>query len=303
MTKLHHRVTKEHAKTRIDKLLADLNKENSRSQVQDWIAKGLVTVNNETVKANYKCQPDDDIKWEVPEIEPVMLEAENIVLSIVHEDNDLLVVNKEKGMVVHPAAGHASGTLVNALLYHCGNLSTLNGEERPGIVHRIDKDTSGLLVTAKNDVTHQALADQLAERKFVREYEAVVHGRIPHETGVIDAPIGRDPKDRQRMAVTDNGKPAITHFRVLKTYPDYTHVICRLETGRTHQIRVHMKYIGYPLVGDQKYGPRKTMDADGQVLHAKTLGFTHPTSKKWMEFSVGPPQSFQDILAYIDKMY
>jgi 23S rRNA pseudouridine1911/1915/1917 synthase len=303
MTKYHHRVKEAQANTRLDKLLAEMNNDHSRSRVQDWIAKGLVTVHGTTVKANYKCQPGDEVEWEIPKKEQWKLEPENIALSVVYEDNDLLVVNKEKGMVVHPAAGHTSGTLVNALLNHCDQLSALNGEERPGIVHRIDKDTSGLLVVAKNDATHQALAEQIVNREITRVYEAIVHGSIPHENGIIDAPVGRDPKDRQRMAVTDNGKHAVTHFRVLKTYPDYTHAECRLETGRTHQIRVHLKYIGYPLVGDPKYGPRKTLDADGQALHAKTIGFTHPSTKKWLEFSTEAPASFQDILAYIEKMY
>ncbi|WP_164215393.1 RluA family pseudouridine synthase [Virgibacillus sp. YIM 98842] len=303
MSVFHHKVTKELENIRLDKLLADINEGYSRSQVQDWIAKGIVTVNSVTVKANYKCQPDDLIEWRIPEIQPVKIEPENMELSIVFEDNDLLVVNKEKGMVVHPSAGHESGTLVNVLLYHVDQLSTLNGVERPGIVHRLDKDTSGLLVIAKNNNTHQDLADQLAERKIIRKYEAIVHGRIPHEKGVIDAPIGRDPKDRQKMAVTDNGKPAVTHFRVIQSYPGYTHAECQLETGRTHQIRVHMKYIGYPVVGDPKYGPRKTMDAGGQVLHAKTIGFTHPKTKKWMEFTEAAPDTFYDILAYIHKMY
>jgi 23S rRNA pseudouridine1911/1915/1917 synthase len=301
MTVFHHKVTKEQSKTRLDKLLADINSGNSRSQVQDWIEKGLVTVNHKTEKANYKCRTDDDIEWKIPEVKPKKMEPENMPLSIVYEDNDLLVVNKEKGIVVHPSAGHHSGTLVNALLYHCDELSMLNGAERPGIVHRLDKDTSGLLVIAKNDFTHKILADQLAEKKIMRKYEAIVHGKIPHEKGVIDAPIGRDPKDRQKMAVTDNGKPAVTHFRVLKTYPNYTHAECQLETGRTHQIRVHMKYIGYPLIGDPKYGPRKTMDAGGQVLHAKRIGLTHPKTGEWMEFAAEAPASFQEILAYIDQ--
>src|SRR5690606_11564893 len=283
---LQHVVTEKENKLRIDKLLADINPEQSRSQVQGWITKGLVKVNNEIIKANYKCQVGDIITWNTPEIETLDIEPENIPLDIVYEDQDLLVVNKPKGMVVHPSAGHQSGTLVNALLYHCNDLSGINGVERPGIVHRIDKDTSGLLVVAKSDKAHISLAEQLANKDVERKYEAVVHGEINHDTGMIDAPIGRDPNDRQRMSVVDNGKHAVTHFQVLQRFNDFTHVECQLETGRTHQIRVHMRYIGFPLVGDPKYGPRKTMDTNGQVLHAKVLGFRHPITDEWLRFEV-----------------
>lgn len=303
MTLFHHTVTEKQSKSRLDKLLVEINPERSRSQVQLWITKEHVHVNDELVKANYKCLAGDEIKWAIPEVEPLNLTPENIPLSVIYEDSDLLVVNKPKGMVVHPSAGHQSGTLVHALLYHCNDLSGINGVERPGIVHRIDKDTSGLLVVAKNDHAHISLAEQLSTKEITRKYEAIVHGEIAHETGMIDAPIGRDPKDRQKMGIVDNGKPAITNFSVLKSFPDYTHVECRLETGRTHQIRVHMKYIGFPLVGDPKYGPRKTLDTNGQALYAKTLGFTHPTKKEWMEFSVEPPAYFLETLAYIEKMY
>ncbi|UJL47868.1 RluA family pseudouridine synthase [Virgibacillus sp. NKC19-16] len=303
MTSFHHIVTEAQANQRIDKLLTILNPEISRSQVQSWITKDHVTVNGEQVKANYKCQTGDAIEWSYPEVEPLDIIAENIPLSIVYEDSDLLVVNKPKGMVVHPSAGHPYGTLVNALLHHCDDLSGINGVQRPGIVHRIDKDTSGLLVVAKNDQAHSHLSEQLSTKEVKRVYVALVHGEIPHETGMIDAPIGRDPKDRQRMGIVDNGRPAVTHFKVIKSYPDYTHVECQLETGRTHQIRVHMKYIGYPLVGDPKYGRRKTMDTNGQVLHAGLLGFTHPTTNKWMEFEAKPPAYFEEILANIEKLY
>jgi len=303
MTLFHHTVTNDQNKMRVDKLLAEINQDTSRSQIQSWIAGELVTVNNVPVKANYKCNPGDEIAWSIPEVEPLQVTAENIPLDIVYEDSDLIVVNKPRGMVVHPSAGHQSGTLVNALLYHCNDLSGINGVERPGIVHRIDKDTSGLLVVAKNDQAHIHLSEQLAEKEINRKYEAIVHGEIPHETGMIDAPIGRDPKDRQKMGVVKNGKPAITHFTVLKHYPDYTYVECQLETGRTHQIRVHMKYIGHPLVGDPNYGPRKTLDIGGQALHAKILGFTHPKTKEWMEFEVAPPVYFQEVLDNIDKKY
>src|SRR5690625_4061239 len=303
MSVFHHKVTKEQANTRLDKLLTYITPEHSRSQVQAWIANGLVRLNRQMVKANYRCQTDDGIEWAIAEVETMELLPESIALSISSEDSDLQVVKKEKGMVLPTSAGHDSGTLVNALLHHCDELSMMNGKERAGLVHRIDKDTSGLLVVAKNDAAYKSLADQLAERKIVRKYEALVHGEIPHEKGVIDAPIGRDPKDRQKMAVTDSGRSAVTHFRVIKTYPDYTQVECQLETGRTHQIRVHMKYIGYPIVGDSKYGPRKTLNAGGQVLHAKTIGFTHPKTKKWMEFKEPAPAYFHEILAYIHKMY
>ncbi|WP_449353973.1 RluA family pseudouridine synthase [Virgibacillus natechei] len=303
MTSFNHTVTEAQAKQRIDKVLAALNPEKSRSQVQSWIAKDVVIVNREQVKANYKCQTGDVIEWSVPEVETLDIIAEDIPLSIVYEDSDLLVVNKPKGMVIHPSPGHPSGTLVNALLHHCNHLSSINGDVRPGIVHRIDKDTSGLLVVAKNDQVHTLLSKQLSTKEVKRVYNAIVHGEIPHETGMIDAPIGRDPKDRQRMGIVDDGRDAVTHFKVIKSYPDYTHVECQLETGRTHQIRVHMKYIGYPLVGDPKYGRRKTMDANGQVLHAGLLGFTHPKTNKWMEFEVKPPTYFEEILTNIEKLY
>ncbi|MEC5422767.1 RluA family pseudouridine synthase [Virgibacillus sp. C22-A2] len=303
MTSFQHTVTEEQEKMRLDKLLTQINPDCSRSQVQSWITKELVTVNNDVVKANYTCHLGDVVSWALPEVQPLNVVAENIPLEIIYEDSDLLVINKTKGMVVHPSAGHQGGTLVNALLYHCKDLSGINGVERPGIVHRIDKDTSGLLVVAKNDYAHVHLSQQLSSKEIKRKYEALVHGEIPHETGMIDAPIGRDPKDRQKMGVVDGGKPAITHFSVIKSYPDYTHVECQLETGRTHQIRVHMRYIEYPIVGDPKYGPRKTLEANGQALHAKALGFTHPVKKEWMEFEVSPPASFQELLAYIEKLY
>lgn len=303
MSSFIHIVTKEQHKRRIDKLLTELNPDRSRSAIQTWIVEDYVTVNGETVKANYKCQTDDEIKWKIPEVKPLEIKAENIPLDIIYEDRDLLVVNKPKGMVVHPSLGHGSGTLVNALLHHCEDLSGINGVERPGIVHRIDKDTSGLLMVAKNDKAHQHLSKQLAEREVERKYVALVHGEIPHEKGLIDAPIARDPNNRQRMAIVDDGKAAITHFRVLKRYPDYSYVECELETGRTHQIRVHLNYINYPLVGDPLYGPRKTLDLNGQALHAKKLGFIHPQTEEWMEFESELPTYLSDTLKTIEKMY
>lgn len=295
-----HIVEEHHARQRIDKLLVEINPNISRSQVQNWIAKGYVTVNKKEVKANYKCQIGDEIEWSIPEVQSINLQAENIPLDVVYEDRDIIVINKEKGLVVHPSAGHPNGTLVHALLFHCQDLSGINGVERPGIVHRIDKDTSGLLVVAKNDQAHQQLANQLLEKTMERRYEALVHGVIDHDTGMIDAPIGRNPNDRQKMAVVENGKQAITHFRVIQRYKKFTHVECQLETGRTHQIRVHMRYIGYPLVGDPKYGPRKTYATDGQVLHASVLSFVHPRTKKELSFKVNPPAYFQQLLSTLE---
>ncbi|WP_174613179.1 RluA family pseudouridine synthase [Virgibacillus ihumii] len=303
MTEQQHIVTGSENKMRVDKLLAEINTDASRSQVQSWIADGLVFVNGQNVKGNYKCRLNDQVTWTIPEPVPLQLTPENIPLSIVYEDSHLLVVNKPRGMVVHPSAGHQSGTLVNALLYHCDDLSGINGVERPGIVHRIDKDTSGLLVVAKSDLAHSGLAEQLASKDVERKYEAVVHGVIEHETGVIDAPIGRDPNQRQRMGIVENGKSAVTHFRVLKRFAHFTHIECQLETGRTHQIRVHMRYIDFPLAGDPKYGPRKTLEIDGQALHAKSLGFTHPDTNEWMHFEVDAPEYFQQLLGQLEKMY
>ncbi|WP_080874820.1 RluA family pseudouridine synthase [Oceanobacillus timonensis] len=303
MTVHEHTVTETEHKKRVDKILSDLLQDHSRSQIQSWIEEAYVKVNGEPVKANQKCLADEKITWEIPETKPLILEPENIPLDIVYEDSDLLVVNKPKGMVVHPSAGHQTGTLVHALLYHCNDLSGINGVERPGIVHRIDMDTSGLLVVAKNDFSHQHLSEQLQEKTLKRTYEAIVHGEIGHETGLIDAPIGRDPKDRQKMGIVENGKSAVTHFRVLEHFPEYTHVECQLGTGRTHQIRVHMQYIGFPIAGDPKYGRRKTLDVHGQALHAKQLAFIHPRTEEWMTFEAAPPAVFTEVLDQIRKKY
>lgn len=297
-----HFITEAEENLRIDRMMTMILPEETRTRMQGWIADGMIQVNGKPVKSNYKCKEGDILTWTKPEIKELALEPENIALDIIYEDEAIVVVNKPKGMVVHPSAGHEHGTLVHALLYHCKDLSGINDVERPGIVHRIDKDTSGLLVVAKNDQAHQELAKQLAAKDVERRYEAIVHGEIQHEKGMIDAPIGRDPNNRQRMAVVDNGKQAITHFQVLTHFADYTHVTCQLETGRTHQIRVHMRYIGHPLVGDPKYGPRKTLDVQGQALHARVLGFHHPISGEWLHFEADPPKVFQEALENIKKM-
>lgn len=237
---------------RIDKALSTLNEEWSRTQVQQWIKEDHVLVNGAVIKTNYKAVPGDTIEVTIPELEELDAVAEEMDLDIYYEDADVLVVNKPSGMVVHPAPGHVSGTLVNGLMAHCKDLSGINGVMRPGIVHRIDKDTSGLLMVAKNDMAHEKLVQQLVDKTVTRKYQAVVHGVIPHDFGTIDAPIGRDKKDRQSMTVTDsNAKNAVTHFHVIERFKDFTLVECQLETGRTHQIRVHMKYIGFPLAGDR----------------------------------------------------
>ncbi|KGX85703.1 RluA family pseudouridine synthase [Pontibacillus marinus] len=301
MSSNNHIVTAEEQGARLDKLLVDLNSDASRSQIQSWIKDQYVMVNGGHVKSNYKCQEGDDISWTVPEAEPLEVVAEDIPIHIVYEDKDIAVVNKPRGMVVHPSAGHPSGTLVNALLYHCHDLSGINGVMRPGIVHRIDKDTSGLLMVAKNDKAHASLAEQLSEKTIDRKYVAIVHREIQHEYGTIEAPIGRDPKDRQKMAVVEGGKDAVTHFKVLHLYPEFSYIECVLETGRTHQIRVHMRYIEHPLAGDPKYGPRRTLPIDGQALHAKHLAFEHPTTGEWMEFDQEPPEAFQKQLDELQK--
>lgn len=280
---------------RLDKALADLTNL-SRSQANLAIKEGTVLVNGRTQKAKYNVKTGDIISYEEPKEEVLDYLAEDIPLDIIYEDQDVAVINKPQGMVVHPSAGHSSGTLVNALLYHIKDLSTINGIVRPGIVHRIDMDTSGLLMIAKNDQAHQALASELKDKKSLRKYLAIVHGNLPNDRGVIEAPIGRSEKDRKKQAVTAKGKPAVTHFKVLERFGSYTLVELRLETGRTHQIRVHMAYIGHPLAGDPLYGPRKTLKGHGQFLHAQTLGFTHPKTGKLIEFSVQPPAIFQETL-------
>nr|WP_309099298.1 RluA family pseudouridine synthase [Fredinandcohnia onubensis] len=282
---------------RIDKVVSAFNSDWSRTQVQSWIKDGNIKVNGNNVKTNYKVNIGDHIHIDIPEPQALDVVPEEMNLDVYYEDADVLVVNKPKGMVVHPAPGHVSGTLVNGLMAHCKDLSGINGVMRPGIVHRIDKDTSGLLMVAKNDVAHESLVNQLVKKSVTRKYKALVHGVIPHDQGTIDAPIGRDKKDRQSMTVTDeNSKDAVTHFNVLERFKDFTFVECQLETGRTHQIRVHMKYIGFPLAGDPKYGPKKTLDLGGQALHAGLLGFVHPRTNEYLEFESPLPAYFEELL-------
>ena len=285
---------------RIDKVLTSLEPEITRSQLKNLINDGHVTVNGQAVKPKYKVQAGDKISLVKPEPQSLELTPENIPLDIVYEDDDVIVVNKPQGMVVHPAPGHPDHTLVNALLYH-SPLSTINGTFRPGIVHRIDKDTSGLLMVAKNDLAHQSLAEQLRNKTNKREYLALVYGQIKEDEGTIDAPLGRNPQDRKKQAVVKGGRHAVTHFKVMKRYDNFTLVKCILETGRTHQIRVHMKYIGHPLVGDPLYGPRKVIGKDGQFLHAALLGFKHPRTGKELVFEAPLPENFQKMLDKLDK--
>ena len=286
---------------RLDKYLAGEMTDLSRSRIKELVQAGEVLVNGKKSKVSYKVQKGDLIQVTVLPLEPLKLEAENIPLDIVYEDEDVIVVNKPQGMVVHPAAGHPSHTLVNALLYHTRDLADSPEGFRPGIVHRIDKDTSGLLMVAKNAAARESLEKQLAAKSNKRQYLAIVHGNFAEEEGTIDAPIGRNPKDRKQMTVVEKGKSAVTHFKVLEQYQGYSLVECQLETGRTHQIRVHMAYIGHPLAGDPLYGPRKTLPGHGQFLHAKTLGFEQPSTGEWLEFSVQLPDIFQQTVADLRK--
>lgn len=285
---------------RLDKALADLSPL-SRGQANDQIKQGLVLVNGQQKKAKYTVQAGDVICFELPKEEVLEYQAQNIPLDIIYEDDTLAIINKPQGMVVHPSAGHPSGTMVNALMYHIKDLSSINGVVRPGIVHRIDKDTSGLLMVAKTDAAHQALAEELKAKKSLRKYLAIVHGNLPNDRGMIEAPIGRSEKDRKKQAVTAKGKEAVTRFTVLERFGDYSLVELQLETGRTHQIRVHMAYIGHPVAGDPLYGPRKTLSGHGQFLHAKTLGLTHPMTGKEMIFTVEAPEIFQEVLKLLRK--
>lgn len=283
---------------RIDKVLAQAVDTVSRSFFQKMLKSGEVKVNEKAVKANYVVKEGDMVSFLIPPaVEPDII-AEDIPLSVLYEDADVLVVDKPKDMVVHPAAGHYSGTLVNAIMHHCkGQLSGINGVLRPGIVHRIDKDTTGSIIVCKNDVAHQSIADQLKEHSINRRYRAIVHGTLKQTEGTIDAPLARDPKDRKKMAIVPGGKDAVTHYTVLKQFKDYAYVECKLETGRTHQIRVHMASIGHPLLGDEVYGRKSTkFNLNGQCLHAMTLGFEHPTSHEYVEVVAPLPEYFQHLL-------
>lgn len=288
------------AGVRLDKALADLT-ELTRSQANEAIKKGEVLVNGKVVKAKYAVKEGDEITYHLPEEEVLEILAEDIPLEIIYEDQDVAVVNKPQGMVVHPSAGHTSGTLVNALMHHIKDLSSINGVVRPGIVHRIDKDTSGLLMIAKNDNAHRSLAAELKDKKSLRQYLAIVHGNLPNDRGVIEAPIGRSDKDRKKQAVIAGGRDALTRFKVLERFGHYTLVELTLETGRTHQIRVHMAYIGHPVAGDPLYGPKKSLKGNGQFLHAATLGFTHPTTKEELVFSAEVPEIFEKTLDDLRK--
>lgn len=281
---------------RLDKAVASLL-DVSRKRVKELLDEGNIEVNNTRLKASYTLQLNDELKINIPAAQDLEVKPEDLNLDIVYEDSDVIVINKPKGMVVHPAPGHFSGTLVNGLLYHCKDLSGINGVMRPGIVHRIDKDTSGLLVVCKNDIAHASLSEQLSNKTCHREYLAIVHHPFSHEFGTVNAPIGRDEKDRQKMGVTaKNSKEAITHFTVLENFENYAYIRCRLETGRTHQIRVHMQYIGHPIAGDPKYGYRKTIETNGQLLHACMLEFRHPVTNELMHFEVDPEPTFTEVL-------
>lgn len=299
-------VTQDFSGLRIDKFLCTQIEDITRSALSGHIENGNVTVNEKSVSKNYKLKNGDVINVTIPQPVEYNAKAENIPLDIVYEDNDLLVVNKPKGMVVHPAAGHYDGTLVNALLYHCKDeLSGINGVLRPGIVHRIDKDTSGLLLVAKNDKSHNSLASQIKEHSLTREYEAVVIGNFKEDSGTVDAPIGRHHSDRKKMTVTEkNSKNAVTHFEVIERFGAYTHIKCVLETGRTHQIRVHMAYLGHPVSGDDVYGSKKEkVSFNGQCLHAKKIGFIHPSTGEYMEFDSELPEYFEKFLKKLRNTY
>lgn len=302
MNKIEFIVEHENSGTRIDSFLSDKVEDKSRSYFQGLIEEGNVLVNGNVKKSNYKLKENDKIEVMFPEATELEVIAQDIPLDIIYEDSDVIVINKPQDMVVHPAPGNYEGTLVNGLLFHCKDLSGINGIIRPGIVHRIDKDTSGVLVIAKNDNSHNKLSEQLKDHSMTRTYYALVEGKIKNDSGVVDMPLGRNPKDRLKMAIVKDGKRAVTHYEVLERYESCTLVKCNLETGRTHQIRVHMAYIGHPLVGDKVYGYKKQrFKLQGQMLHAKKLGFIHPKSNEYVEFESELPKYFKDVLKKLEK--
>ena len=292
-------IIQENQQMRLDKYLAEQFPEQTRSYLQKLIKDGEVLVNGKIVKTGYQLSCNDEVAVNIPEPKELDVEAQEMELDIVYEDDDVILINKPKGMVVHPAPGHTTDTLVNGLLYHCrDNLSGINGVARPGIVHRIDRDTTGILIVCKNDLSHNSIAAQLKEHSITRKYRALVHGNLKEDQGTVEGPIGRHPVDRKKMAINErNGKPAVTHYTVLERFGNYTLIECQLETGRTHQIRVHMSSIGHPLVGDEVYGPAKCpFKLQGQCLHAMVLGFVHPKTEEYMEFSAELPEYFETLL-------
>ena len=295
-------VSKEYEGIRLDKVIATLLPDKTRNNILKLIEEGNVTINNKPIKASQKAQFGDEIEINFPEAKSLDLEAENLNLDIVYEDSDVAVINKPKGMAVHPGAGISNGTLVNGLLYEMDDLSDINGVIRPGIVHRIDKDTTGLLMIAKNDKASLSLTEQLKKHECNRIYHALVYGVIEENKGRINLPIARSKEDRKKMAVDKEGKEAITNFKVLQRFKGFTYIELKLETGRTHQIRCHMEYIGHPLVGDKVYGRRKVIGDQGQFLHAKKIGFVHPTTNEWMEFDSELPKYFTDFMNTLEKI-
>ncbi len=299
MNEIVMEITPEMEGERIDKCISNYLESLSRSYIQKIIKDGKAYVNDAVVKANYKVKVDDKVQFEIPDCEEPDIPPQDIPLDILYEDKDILIVNKPKDMVVHPAPGHYEGTLVNAIMFHCKDeLSGINGVLRPGIVHRIDKDTTGSIIICKNDEAHRKIAQQLKEHSITRKYRAIVYGRIMEEEGTVNAPIGRHPTDRKKMAINEkNGKPAVTHYRVLERFDKYTYIECQLETGRTHQIRVHMTSIGHPLLGDEVYGNTKCpFKLEGQTLHAMTIGFIHPTTGEYVEYEAPLPEYFEHLL-------
>ena len=299
MNEIVMEITPEMEGERIDKCISNYLESLSRSYIQKIIKDGKAYVNDAVVKANYKVKVDDKVQFEIPDCEEPDIPPQDIPLDILYEDKDILIVNKPKDLVVHPAPGHYEGTLVNAIMFHCKDeLSGINGVLRPGIVHRIDKDTTGSIIICKNDEAHRKIAQKLKEHSITRKYRAIVYGRIMEEEGTVNAPIGRHPTDRKKMAINEkNGKPAVTHYKVLERFDKYTYIECQLETGRTHQIRVHMTSIGHPLLGDEVYGNAKCpFKLEGQTLHAMTIGFIHPTTGEYVEYEAPLPEYFEHLL-------